>query len=517
MKENIDLRIVFSQMESPMKISFSTSPDPEDTLVIPMMDGDTPIGNFGSSSKKFIANALGDEKVPFGKTITLRGSGSVKKIILLGMGKKSELNEKSVKGLAAPLYAALKAEDGKLTIIDATALDADVAAHLANALLVESYEFKKYKTTAPAAKELDIHVDAAQKTSKIFEDLKKVTESSFWASDLANEPANVLNPETYAARIKAELEPLGIKVTVLEQVDMERLGMGCSLAVGRGSATPPRMVVMEYNNADGRQKQPLALVGKGLTFDSGGISIKPAAGMGDMTLDMGGSAAVVGAMRAIAARGAKTNVVAIVGLVENMPDGNAYRPGDILKSMNGKTVYVDNTDAEGRLVLCDALTYIQRNHNPHTVVDLATLTGAAVVALGPEYSAVYANDNKLWKKFNRAAAVSGERIWRMPLTETTQYAEAMKRTPLADLTNSGVGNRAGSCTAAAFLREFIEKDAAGNDKCKYMHIDMAGPGIPSTVRKGWGVYLLNQFVQDNCEATGKKAKAKKAAVKARKP
>jgi len=197
-------------------------------------------------------------------------------------------------------------------------------------------------------------------------------------------------------------------------------------------------------------------------------------------------------MRALAANKEKTKVVAIVALAENMPDGKSCRPGDIVTSMSGKTIYIGNTDAEGRLVLADAMTYIQRTFNPHTVIDLATLTGAAIAALGKEFAAVYANDNALWKKFNAASKAAGEKVWRMPLTETDRFEKAVKNTPLADLTNNAGGP--GSCTAAAFLHAFIE------GKRKWMHIDMAGPGIPDTILKGWGVQLLNRLICNNYKA-----------------
>jgi len=389
--------------------------------------------------------------------------------------------------------------------IDATHVTAAQAAVIANHALMESYTFDKYKTgkkqATPAA--LEVYVQDPAAAEKEFVRLKNVTDGVFWASDLANEPGNVLNPQTYAADIASKLSPLGIKIRIISAQEMEKLGMGAALAVGRGSATPPCMVVMEYDGTNGAQDRPLALVGKGITFDSGGISLKPGAGMGDMTMDMGGSAAVVGAMYALAANKVPTKAVAIVALAENMPSGAAYRPGDIVTSMSGKTIYVGNTDAEGRLVLADALTYIQRNYNPHTVVDLATLTGAAVVALGKEFAAVYANDNKLWKKFNAASLASGEKVWRMPLTETDSFTRAVRNTPVADISNNVAGP--GSCTAAAFLREFIEKDANGNDKCKWAHIDMAGPGIPATLRKGWGVQLLNSLVNNNYQTPKKPA------------
>lgn len=399
-------------------------------------------------------------------------------------------------------------------VADPKGVSAQAAAEQANQALLASYSFDKYKTltdgkTVPARK-IEIRTTSVDLAQKRFDGLRLITDSVFWASDLVNEPGNVLNPQTYAERITAELAPLGITVRVIDAAEMKALGMNTALAVGQGSATPPCMVVMEYDGSNGRQDQPLALVGKGITFDSGGISIKPGAGMGEMTMDMGGSAAVVGAMRALASRKAKAKVVAIVGLAENMPSGTAYRPGDIVKSMNGKTVYIGNTDAEGRLVLADAMTYIQRTYNPHTMVDLATLTGAAVAALGKEFAAIFTNDDSLRAKFNKASAVTGEKTWPMPLLETDAFKKAVRATPHADLTNLAGGP--GASTAAAFLHEFVEKDARGKDKCAWVHIDMAGPGIPSSPRKGWGVMLLDALVRDNYEVK-KTPPAKRAAPK----
>ena len=399
-------------------------------------------------------------------------------------------------------------------VADPKGVSAQAAAEQANQALLASYTFDKYKTLndgkAPVAKKTEIRTTSPDLAQKRFDDLRVTTDSVFWASDLVNEPGNVLNPQTYAERITAELAPLGIAVRVIDAAEMKALGMNTALAVGQGSATPPCMVVMEYDGSNGQQDRPLALVGKGITFDSGGISIKPGAGMGEMTMDMGGSAAVVGAMRALASRKAKAKVVAIVGLAENMPSGTAYRPGDIVKSMNGKTVYIGNTDAEGRLVLADAMTYIQRTYNPHTMVDLATLTGAAVAALGKEFAAIFTNDDSLRAKFNKASAATGEKTWPMPLLETDAFKKAVRATPHADLTNLAGGP--GASTAAAFLHEFVEKDARGKDKCAWVHIDMAGPGIPSALRKGWGVMLLNALVRDNYEVK-KAPPAKRAAPK----
>lgn len=399
-------------------------------------------------------------------------------------------------------------------VADPKGASAQAAAEQANQVLLASYTFDKYKTIAdgkaPRATKVEIPTKSPEAAQKQFDALRVTTDSVFWASDLVNEPGNVLNPQTYAERITAELAPLGIRVRVIDAAEMKALGMNTALAVGQGSATPPCMVVMEYDGTNDQQDRPLALVGKGITFDSGGISIKPGAGMGDMTMDMGGSAAVVGAMRALASRKAKAKVVAIVGLAENMPSGTAYRPGDIVRSMNGKTVYIGNTDAEGRLVLADAMTYIQRTYNPHTMVDLATLTGAAVAALGKEFAAIFTNDDSLRAKFNKASAATGEKTWPMPLLETDAFKRAVRATPHADLTNLAGGP--GASTAAAFLHEFVEKDKNGKDKCAWVHVDMAGPGIPSSLRKGWGVMLLDALVRDNYEVK-KAPPAKRAAPK----
>lgn len=404
-------------------------------------------------------------------------------------------------------------------VADPKGLSAQAAAQQANHALMQSYTFDKYKTITDgkkaAPKQTVIYTTSPEGAQKRFDALRTTTDSVFWASDLVNEPGNVLNPQTYAERIAAELAPLGITVRVIDAAEMKTLGMNAALAVGQGSATPPCMVVMEYDGSNGQQDRPLALVGKGITFDSGGISIKPGAGMGEMTMDMGGSAAVVGAMRALATRKAQTKVVAIVGLAENMPSSNAYRPGDIIKSMNGKTIYIGNTDAEGRLVLADAMTYIQRTYNPHTMVDLATLTGAAAAALGKEFAAIFTNEDSLRAKFNKASAVSGEKTWPLPLLETDAFQRAVRATPHADLTNLAGGP--GASTAAAFLHEFVEKDKNGKDKCAWVHIDMAGPGIPSSPRKGWGVLLLDALVRDNYEAKKAAPNTKAAPRKSPKP
>jgi leucyl aminopeptidase len=409
------------------------------------------------------------------------------------------LNPADARELGGKLFSQFKEKGVKDVVINADHVDAATAAHVADGFLRASYTFNKYKTTPQNEGPGTLHfiTPKPQEAEGVFAPLRTTTESAFWASDLVNEPANVLNPASYAERVRQELAPLGIKVTVLQDFQMKMRGMGAALAVGQGSKTPPCIVVLEYDGTNGEQKRPLGLVGKGLTFDSGGISIKPGAGMGNMTMDMAGSAAVAGAMRALAQRGAKAHVVAVLGLAENMPGPDSMRPGDIVKSMSGKTIYVDNTDAEGRLVLCDAITYIQKEFDPHTVVDIATLTGSASAALGKEFAAAFSNNQLLMERFNRAANASGERIWPMPLTESPASKKAVENTPHADLTNSAAGP--GALTAAAFLHQFIEKNADGSDKRHFMHLDIAGPGIPATELKGWGVYLFDKFVRSFCE------------------
>ncbi len=293
------------------------------------------------------------------------------------------------------------------------------------------------------------------------------------------------------------MKPLGVEVEIFDEKKMLKMGMGAIMAVGQGSERQPRMVIMRWNGNPKKKTVPIAFVGKGVTFDTGGISIKPAAGMDEMKMDMGGSAAVVGLMKTLAARNAKINVVGVVGLAENMPSGNAYRPGDILTSYAGKTIEVLNTDAEGRLVLADCLTYVQRTYKPATVIDLATLTGAILVALGHEYCGTFATNDDLWGQLEKSSAASGEKLWRMPL-DPVWHKEVESN--VADVQNTGKGRNAGSCTAAEFLHHFIEEGT------QWAHLDIAGtawrtsdqPTVPK-FGSGFGVRLLNTLVAEHYE------------------
>ena len=315
--------------------------------------------------------------------------------------------------------------------------------------------------------------------------------------DLVNEPSNVLTTTEFAARLEA-LSSLGLKVEVLEEDALEKLGMRTLLAVGQGSESPSKVVVMEWNG--GGDEKPVALVGKGVVFDTGGISLKPAAGMEDMTMDMGGAGVVSGVMQALAMRKAKANVVGLVGLVENMPDGKATRPGDVVASMKGDTVEVINTDAEGRLVLCDVMWYTQERFEPVAMIDLATLTGAVIIALGHENAGVFSNDDTLAKQFLKAAEAEGEGAWRLPLG--AGYDKQLK-SRVADMKNVG-GRPAGSVTAAQFLARFVK------DETPWIHLDIAGVASIATGTKlspkgatGWGVLALNRLIADEFEKSSK--------------
>jgi leucyl aminopeptidase len=313
------------------------------------------------------------------------------------------------------------------------------------------------------------------------------------ARDLINEPANVLYPIEFARRASA-LTKLGVGVEVLDVAAMRKLGMGALLGVGQGSEHDSRLVVMRWNGGK-RGADPVAFIGKGVCFDTGGISIKPAQGMEDMKGDMAGAACVVGLMHALAVRKAKVNAVGAIGLVENMPDGKAYRPGDILKTMSGQTIEIINTDAEGRLVLADVLHYVNKRFKPKFMINLATLTGAIIVSLGQEYAGLFSNNDKLVERLVKAGEATGERVWRMPLGP--EYDKLID-SKFADMKNTG-GRWAGSITAAQLLQRFV-------DKTPWAHLDIAGTalGSPQTEinrswSSGWGVRLLDRLVEDYYE------------------
>ena len=375
------------------------------------------------------------------------------------------------------------------------------AADFALGLRLRGYRFDKYKTrkkesedNGAEAPHFVIGSGDAAAARVAGQERFAIAEGVELARNLVNEPPNVLFPLEFADRAKA-LEKLGVDVDILDEKAMGKLGMNALLAVGRGSARESRLVAMRWNGARSKRTKPIAVVGKGVCFDSGGISIKPSAGMEDMKGDMGGAACVVGLMHALAARKAKINVVGIVGLVENMPDGDAIRPGDIITSMSGQTIEIVNTDAEGRLVLSDALWYAQETYSPRAIIDLATLTGAIIVALGNDVAGLFSNNDELAERLRAAGEATGEKVWRLPLGAAYDKLIDSK---FADMKNTG-GRHGGSITAAQFLQRFVKETP-------WAHIDVAGTAMgspPSDINQswgsGWGVRLLNRLIADSYE------------------
>ena len=431
----------------------------------------------------------------------------VDRLIVAGVGKSGNLTELQLIELGGAILGAIQnrkcASASVIVDIDGAgemALE-QVAATIAQGAMLRHYNFKKYQTKKSGddaaadkdgLKKLVLHVAHPDKAKAAFQPLKAVANGVNFARELVNEPPNILGPVELAEKTLA-LEKLGVGVEIFDVKDMEKLGMGSLLCVGQGSERPSRMAVMVWNGAKGNKKQkPICFVGKGVIFDTGGISIKPAAGMEDMKGDMGGSAAVIGVMHALAERKANVNAVGLIGCVENMPSGNAVRPGDIVTSMSGQTIEIINTDAEGRLVLADVLWYAQEKFKPKLIVNLATLTGAIMIALGKEYAGMFANDDKLADELSAASRATGEKVWRMPLDKAFDKAMDSR---FADMKNAG-GRWGGSCTAAAFLQRFV-KDTP------WCHLDVAGTAMDGAKSdfntswgSGWGVRLLDRFVAD---------------------
>jgi leucyl aminopeptidase len=426
------------------------------------------------------------------------------RILLLGTGKAGELTANGLENAGGEIVARMERarETAAAVITDGVATakitESEAAARIALGAKLRSYRFDKYKTrkkedNGGEVKSLTVMTEAAAAARRNWATLGRIAEGMFMARDLVNEPANILYPAEFARRARA-LSKAGVKVEVLGEAQMKKLGMGSLLGVGQGSVRESQIVVMRWNGGKTGEK-PVAFVGKGVCFDTGGISLKPAAGMEDMKGDMGGAACVTGLMHVLAARKAKVNAVGVIGVVENMPDGNAQRPGDIVTSMSGQTIEVINTDAEGRLVLADALWYTQKRFQPKFMIDLATLTGAIMIALGKEYAGLFSNDDKLSGQLAEAGEAEGEKVWRLPMGKAYDKLIDSK---FADMKNTG-GRDAGSITAAQFLQRFV-KDTP------WAHIDIAGTAMasPQTATNqswgsGWGVRLLNRLVADHYE------------------
>ncbi len=422
---------------------------------------------------------------------------SKKKIILISI--KNNLKHSEIENLGAELYGRINyGKDTEYFLISDSLIGKNdvFLAHFLHGLKLKSYDFKKYKTKKDN-RLITINVlgNKNKPSNRNQIKFKALEEGTFYARDLVSEPGNVLHPDEYAKRL-SKLKKDGLKVNIYDEKKLKKLGMHALLGVGQGSIRGSYLVTMEWNGAKNNSR-PLAFVGKGVCFDTGGYSLKPARFMEDMTYDMAGSATVVGLMKNLALRKAKINAVGVVGLVENMVSGNAQRPGDIVKSYSGKTIEILNTDAEGRLVLADALTFTEKEYKPKFIVDLATLTGAIIVCLGSEYAGLFSNDDKLSKQIFSAGEKVEEKVWRMPLHKNYDKLMNSKN---ADMQNINYVGGAGSTTAAQFLQRFIL------NKTPWAHLDIAGMAfskyggaLNSAGATGFGVRLLNQLIEDNYE------------------
>jgi leucyl aminopeptidase len=425
------------------------------------------------------------------------------RLIVVGAGKLSAIKDYDFLKLGGLVAGKLRAGNDAVTIIaelPTGALKPDQAAAVASGVRLRAYKFDRYKTKkkdgedAALRADVSIAVGDVAAARKAFAPDAHIVDGVIMARELVNEPPNVLYPVEFARRA-SRLRKLGVDVQVLDVKAMTKLGMGALLGVSQGSTQPGRTVIMRWNGGK-RGDQPVAFIGKGVCFDTGGISIKPAGSMEDMKGDMGGAACVVGLMHALAARKAKVNAVGAIGLVENMPGGNAQRPGDIVTSMSGQTIEIINTDAEGRLVLADVLWYVAKKFKPKFMVDLATLTGAIMVALGTEYAGLFSNNDELSERLTKVGMETGERVWRMPLGP--EYDKQID-SQFADMKNTGTRN-GGSITAAQFLQRFV-------DDTPWAHLDIAGTamGAPKSEinhswSSGYGVRLLERLVAEYYEA-----------------
>ncbi|MCJ8190035.1 leucyl aminopeptidase [Sphingomicrobium aestuariivivum] len=480
-----------------MQIQFATArPDADHVLVLPATASD----DAALKDLPGVVKAL--EKQRFegkrGKSATAWIGDDGQRLLVVGVGEGEGLD---LETLGATIPAQLATSGETHAVLDLSSMDihADAAARAALGAVNRAWNFDhrtKKKDEEKVTLETLTIVGAPHEAKELWEErYQPLSKGIALTRELVTEPANIIYPESFVERVKSHAEGTGLVVEALDEKEMEKLGMGALLGVAQGSVRKPRLLVMKWMGGEG-DDVPLLLVGKGVTFDTGGISIKPAAGMESMKWDMGGAGAVSGAMLALAAREAKANVVGICGLVENMPDGNAQRPGDVVTSMSGQTIEVINTDAEGRLVLCDALTWGQKEFSPKTVLDLATLTGAMVISLGHEQAGFFTNSDDLAEDLIKASKKSGDKLWRQPLGEAY---DRLIDSPIADMKNVGP-REAGSITAAQFLQRFIE------DGVDWAHLDIAGMAwsdkAKPTIDKGatgFGVRVLDMYVQRELE------------------
>lgn len=488
-----------------VKIAFSPAALPAKGTLALVIAGDK-LGTAGTALDKTLGGALsrGMQAQGFkdkaGESFSLYGAGSYDRVVVLSAGPANKVNDLTLTAAGGHLYIALSKGKASDVAVVADVKDKAAPAPIAHGAVLRSYRFDKYRTKLkaedkPKLAALTLHTKDLAAVKKAYMPLEALSDAVVFTRDIVSEPPNVLHPVSYAKQIEG-LRKLGLKVTVLDLAALKKLGMGSLMGVAQGSAIEPRVVAMEWMGGK-KSDAPLALLGKGVTFDTGGISIKPSANMDEMKWDMAGSGAVVGTMIALAKRKAKANVVGIVGLVENMPDGAAMRPGDVVTSMSGQTIEVLNTDAEGRLVLCDVMTYAQRTYKPKAMIDLATLTGAVIVALGHEQAAVLSNNDKLTKQLIDAGTRTGEKLWRLPLGEG--YHRDID-SPIADMKNIGSAREAGTIIGAVFLERFVENNTP------WAHLDIAAmawaykdtPTCPKGA-SAYGVRLLDRLVADSFE------------------
>ena len=428
------------------------------------------------------------------------------RVLVVGSGAAGAADRSAFEKIGGALAARLLTSGETSLTVDMTGVDdiaippAEAAARVAFGAVLRAYRFDRYRTKLaakqkPTLTEIAI-VGAAPGAEAAFRRLQATADGVYLTRDLVSEPANIVYPESFVARAREALKGTGVEIDVLGESEMKALGMGALLGVSQGSVRDAQLLVMQWKGgAEG--VAPVCFIGKGVTFDTGGISIKPAAGMEEMKWDMGGAGAVMGAMKAIATRKAKANVVGICGLVENMPGGNAQRPGDVVTTMSGQTVEVINTDAEGRLVLCDAIWYAQETFKPGVIVDLATLTGAMIISLGHEYAGIFSNDDELAGHLVASGLAAGDRLWRLPLGDAY---DKLIDSQIADMKNVGPRD-GGSITAAQFIQRYVQPGV------KWAHLDIAGMvwtqkagALWDKGATGYGVRLLDQYVEDYCEA-----------------
>lgn len=489
-----------SPAQASREVRFAEAPAAGGTLVVPLASEaglDRRADILDAPARAAVRDALRDADFKFkrNETVSVRGVGGRSEIIIVGAGE-GELDSGDLQALGGVASRAAKAKDPVSIIAGGLSTQAEAPRHVAVGAALGSYSFGRYKSddkNEPAAP-LTIVVSGATAAASAFDrDGRALVEAVSFTRDLISEPANVIYPETFVERARKAFEGVaGVRIEVLDVPAMQRLGMGGMLAVGQGSARPPRLLVVEYRGA-GAAQRPVVLAGKGITFDSGGISLKPGLGMWRMKYDMSGAAAVVGAVLSLAKSKAAANVVAIAALAENMPSGTASRPGDVVRTYNGATIEIVNTDAEGRLVLADAVAYAERRFQPAAIIDVATLTGAIVGALGDDYAGLFTRDDALAAALTAAGKANGEELWRMPLHPS--YEDDVK-SDIADIRNSTEGLNPGAGHGAHFIGFFVSPST------RWAHLDIAGRawgtedrhGVPKGA-VGFGVRLLDSFVR----------------------